>query len=415
MIRVLVIDDEEIYHKMIANALKSQDYDLFFAQNGIQGLEIAKRIKPDAIITDVLMADINGFELARLLRRESEFARTPIIMLTAQTELQDKLKSFEAGADVFLTKPFAPAELLARLNILLKRAEIEKSNLIGNEAIRTPTGSGRFIAVHSLRGGIGSSSLAVNLAVGMAILWRKPAILLDLTMISGQVALMLNSTLKRTWGDIAGYTPDNLDLDALNSIICKHESGLSFIAAPTFPTETETISVDLLAEAIRLLRPNYEYIVADLSHDFDGSTMQALDFSDIILMLISPDMASIRAASAALDTYSKLNYPSEKIKLVLNTTFPKYGLNKATIESALSMPILITLPFTPDLFVQSINNGQPLILDKPSEPISGLIEDFSFHLSIDLDKKSKPENPTEAWMRVYKRFQERRKGEDNRD
>jgi pilus assembly protein CpaE len=407
MTRILVIDDEKLYHKMIASALGSQGYEFVFADDGMQGLEMAKQSSPDAIITDVMMPELNGYEVTRLLRRETQFANIPIIILTAQTELQDKLKSFEAGADVYLTKPFAPAELLARLSVLLRRAEVSEKS--ADEVNGTAIEGGKLIAIHSLRGGTGCSSLAVNLAVELAMLWRKPAILLDLTMMAGQVALMLNSTLKRTWADIARFSPGEIDQDALGSIISKHESGLAFIAAPTFPTEAESISVETLGAAIRLLKMNHEYIVADLSHNFDGLVLETLDLADQILLVVSQDMASIRAASAALDTYNKLNYPLERIKLVINSTFANHGLPRDKIEAALSLQALVNIPFAPDLFVQSINNGQPIVFNKPDVPITGLLEDLAFHLSKDSDRKTRQENPTEAWLRVYKRFKERRK------
>ena len=120
-------------------------------------------------------------------------------------------------------------------------------------------------------------------------------------------------------------------------------------------------------------------------------------------------MASLRAAAAAMDTYSKLKYPPEKIKLVLNATFPKHGLPKDKIESALGIPVMVTIPYTSDAFVEAINYGQPLISSKPDEPIAGLLEDLAFYLSKETHKKSRPEKPTESWKRVYKRYSEKRK------
>jgi pilus assembly protein CpaE len=391
MPRILVIDDEPLYHKMIAHALEAAKYQLDFASSGAEGLQKAKTTKPDLVITDVMMPEMDGYEVTRLLRREPQFAHIPILVLTAQSGLQNKLKSFEAGADDHLTKPFEPVELAARLAALLRRTEISQNRAISEAAHE----DARLIALHTIRGGTGCSSLAVNLGVGLASLWQTPTILLDMTMIAGQVALMLNATLKRTWADIAKYSPAELDMGMLESILGKHESGVHFIAAPTYPTEAETIS--------------YDYIVADLPQNFNSIVVHTLDKADVILLTTAPDVASIRAASLALNTYGKLNYPPEKIKLVLNATFPKHGLPKDKIESALGIPIMVTIPYTPDRFVEAINFGQPLISAKPDEPIGGLLEDLAFFLSRDAHKKSRPENPTETWKRVYKRYSERKK------
>ena len=405
MTRILVIDDEPINHQLVGRALASLQAEIHFAQNGKSGISQAHKLKPDLIITDVMMPDISGYEVTRILRREPEFAGIPVLVLTAQSGLEDKLKSFEVGADDHLTKPFEPAELLVRVTAMLRRAEAMKGY-----QVEAPAGEqARIIAVHSLRGGVGSSSLAVNLGIGLFSLWREPTILLDLTMTAGHVALMLNMTLKRTWADIAQFGVDDLDAELLNSIVGRHESGLHFIAAPTFPSEAQTLRGETLGGALQLIKRQYTYVVADLPHDFSDPAIQALDAADLILMVASPEMGSVRALIAALDTYDKLGYSREKIRLVLNAIFPRSNLTKEKIESAFRMPVVTTIPYVQDLFVDAINSGQPLLLGKSNEPVSGVLEDFAFHLSRDSHRKSKPVNPTETWQRVYKRYQQRKK------
>ena len=405
MTRILVIDDEPINHQLVARALAPLQWEIHFADNGKTGIAQARGVKPDIIITDVMMPDANGYEVTRTLRRDPQFAATPILVLTAQSGLQDKLKSFEAGADDHLTKPFEAAELVGRVQALLRRIEAVKTS-----SMQSSTGEqARIIAVHSLRGGTGCSTLAVNLGVGFASLWREPSILLDLTMTAGQVALMLNMTLKRTWADVAHLSGGELDSDALGSIIGNHESGLHFIAAPTFPAEADTLRGETLGAALNLIKNQYHYVIADLPHDFSDLAIQALDVADVILLVASPDMASIRAVIAALDTYEKLGYEKEKVKLVLSAPFPQSSLTKEKIEAAVRTPALATIPYVKDLFVDAINLGQPLVHEKPNESVSALLEDFAFHLSKEVHKKTKPESPTEAWKRVYQRYQQKKK------
>lgn len=404
MTRILVIDDEPINHQLVSKALASLDCQITFAQDGTSGIAQARTLKPDIIITDVMMPDISGYEVTRQLRRQAQFITTPIIVLTAQSDLQDKLHAFEVGADDYLSKPFEPAELAARVSALIRRAETVPVTTNKQDS----TQLAHTIAIHSLRGGTGCSTLAVNLGLSLSNLWGK-TILLDLTMTAGQVALMLNKNLRRTWADISHFKTGEVDIDSLNSIISVHENGLAYIAAPTFPDEGEALSGDALSFVISLLKEQYQYIIADLPHDFSESALSALDASDIIIHVGTLDMASVRATAAALDAYKKLGYPSEKIKPILNAIFPRSSIAREKIESAMGMDFVVSFPYVPDLVLEAINLGHPLVLDKPQEPISALLEDFAFFISRKEDKKSKPENPTNAWKRVYKRYQSRKK------
>ena len=332
MAQVLIIDDEAIYHTLVTRSLEGFNYFISTAENGKEGLEKARSIKPNLIICDVNMPGITGYEVVRTLRRESEFAKTPILMLTAQSGLQDKLSAFEAGVDEFLTKPFEPAELAARVSVLLRRAEVETLTSPIQVVQTVPRENARMIVVHSLRGGTGCSSIAVNLALGLQDLWNQKTILLDLTMMAGQVALMLNIPLKRTWADIAKYAPDELDSYVVNSIISRYENGMAFIAAPTLPTEADMIKHETLGAALRMIKNQYDYVVVDLPHDFHEFTLQALDITDMILMVATPDMASVRASAAALDTYRKLSFSMKnQIRLVINCIHQKKLKQQSTI------------------------------------------------------------------------------------
>ena len=149
---VLIIDDEAIFHELVTRAFESFNFTISTADSGTKGLALARQVKPDLIICDVMMPDIIGYEVVRSLRREVEFAHTPLMMLTAQTGLQDKLKAFESGADEYLSKPFEPAELAARAAVLMRRHDSLKASLVTAQPVREDA---RMISIHSLRGGSG--------------------------------------------------------------------------------------------------------------------------------------------------------------------------------------------------------------------------------------------------------------------
>ncbi|NOR83850.1 MAG: response regulator receiver protein, partial [Ardenticatenales bacterium] len=142
----------------------------------------------------------------------------------------------------------------------------------------------------------------------------------------------------------------------------------------------------------------------DLPHDFGDVSLQVLDAADVMVLMLAPEMGSVRAASAALTTYGKLGYRDEKIRLVMNWIFERKGLAQSAVEDALRFPISLVLPFAPDTFVSAINLGRPLLLHEPEGQISALIEDFSFGQSRERHRTVPPAAPSPAWQRVNKRL-----------
>ena len=118
---VLIVDDEAAIREMIAVALQIAGYDCLEAENAQTAHALVVDHQPDIILLDWMMPEVSGIELARRLKRETDYADIPIIMLTARSEEDNKIQGLEAGADDYITKPFSPRELIARLKAVLRR------------------------------------------------------------------------------------------------------------------------------------------------------------------------------------------------------------------------------------------------------------------------------------------------------
>lgn len=116
--KILIVDDEPQIVEICKDYLKAAGYETVTANNGQQGVSLARREKPDLIVLDLMMPEMDGLEVTRTIRRESD---VPIIMLTARVEETDKLIGLELGADDYITKPFSPRELVARIRVVLRR------------------------------------------------------------------------------------------------------------------------------------------------------------------------------------------------------------------------------------------------------------------------------------------------------
>jgi pilus assembly protein CpaE len=130
----------------------------------------------------------------------------------------------------------------------------------------------------------------------------------------------------------------------------------------------------------------------------------ALDHADRVLLVLAPELASVRAAVAALDTFTSLGYPEEKVKLVLNWTFQRRGLAQKNIEAALHRPMDLVIPFAPDEFIASLNQGVPLVIGHPDSGVTSLIEDFAFRLSRPKQLPGPGEQMTPMLARVRERL-----------
>jgi pilus assembly protein CpaE len=401
--RVLLIDDEPFYYKLLNKPMKDAGHALEYSKTGKDGLAKVSATKPDVIIVDLRLPDISGHDILERLRRDSEFSNIPVIVITAKNELGDKLKAFELGADDYLIKPFQPEELVARMRILARRGKAMK---IVSEMEKSDEKLTTIVAVHSLRGGVGTSSIAVNLALAFNQIWAKQTLLVDAVLSAGQVSMMLNSKPRYTWEDFVEIELKNIDDDLIKEIVSKTPTGLSFISSPRSPIALDTFSDEFWHLVLGKFAKQYEFIVIDTAHDFADVTIQMLNFASDLVLVLAPEMSSLNAAMSAIDIYDKLGFPPEKIKLLVNSNSPVGGIRQAQIEKVLSHPVDFVLPYEPDEVIRAVNFGEPFLLKNSDLPISTRIEDMAYILTHAVHKNLPPAAPTDAWKRVTNRLGE---------
>jgi pilus assembly protein CpaE len=400
MARVLLIDDEPIYYKMIVHALKPHGYEVEYARTGMDGLKTVPLFNPDVIITDVRLPDLSGYDVVQRLRRDPRFEGIPLIFLTSQADLSNKLKAFEVGADDYLSKPFQPEELVARVGMLVRRGEVLRAARLREGVKDLAT----MLTMHSLRGGVGCTSMAINLAMSLYRLWEKPTLVIDAVLNAGQVALMLNASPIHTLEDLTDIRINDIDTAVIESLVSKHTSGLDFIAAPPYPIAIDSFTDEVWQLVLEELRKMYEFIVIDTAHDFSNATIHMLNMADQVFMVMAPEMASIRSAVCALNIYDKLGLLPEKVLPVINNVVLQSGIRQAQIEKVLKRPVKYIVPNAPQEFVRAINFGEPLVVTIPDSPVTSIIEDLAYVMSKEGLKNIPPAAPTAVWKRVTGRM-----------
>jgi|SRR3990170_1166355 len=394
--RVLLIDDELFYFKLIRNALKEADYDLEYAKSGSEGLVKIPSFDPDMLIVDLKLPEMDGFEILERLRRDPKFSHTPVIVITAKDVLSEKLKAFELGADDYLVKPFQPEELVARMGILARRGRaMQMARKDAKDKIISTV-----LTVHSLRGGLGCSSLVVNLGLAFYKLWGKQTLLVDGVLTAGQVALMLNAKPTTTWETLVGVEPENLDDAVVSEMMRLDKSGVYYIASPRYPIASDTFTNETLQLLMEKLKSSNDFIVVDTSHDFSDMTIQMLSMSSGILVVMAPEMASLRTTMSAIEIYDRLGIPPENVKIVLNNNSSNPAIKQAQLEKVLKRPMDFVLPYEAGEVNRALNFGQPFILENPDLPLCLQLEKMAYSLSDDSYKGIPPAMPSPTWKRV---------------
>ncbi|MBI5686541.1 MAG: response regulator [Verrucomicrobia bacterium] len=393
---ILVADDDTSTLRTLTHALEREGYEVRDAQDGVEALEKVEGHRPDLLILDVVMPQLDGHEVCRRIRRKPEFARMPIIILTANSSQDEKVRFLDAGADDYLTKPFHAPELLARVKVLLRRAG-ERPREGQEQRI-----DGKIIAAYSLRGGVGVSTVAVNMAAGLAQLWGQPTVLVDLAHVAGHGALMFNLAARTSWAEISTVPAEEIEIDMLNKLLQPHTSGAFVLPAPEHTETMSTLKQEQLARVLTLLSQNYHYVVLDLPDDMHGATVAALDAAQEIVAVMAPDMASIATMKAMLEFFDFRHYPRNNVRLVLNHLFKRNDLERKQIEAALSRTFDLEIPFAGEA-VEALNIGAPMVVGAPQLPTSIELENFAFNASKDEHRKQTPEKPSKAWQRVSAR------------
>ena len=396
---ILIIDDNVTDLQETTKAISEGGWMVNTSANWEDAQRQIGKARPSLIVLDVTLPDVDGFEVCRCLRRDPETAHIPILVLTRQNSRDQKIMAFEAGADDHMSKPPEPTELCARIQALLNRSESQ------SERVKATLSESRIISVFSLQGGTGVSTLATNLATHLFRLRNKPTVLVDLVPSAGLSSMMLDLVPQHNWSAMAQVEADTIDEYMVDSLLMPHSSGIQLLPAPRVSNSKQLLTGKKVARILSLLRNRHSYIVLDLPHDLQESTVAALDASDAVLAIMGGDVASLTAQVDVAKAFGLMNYPEERIHFVLNQTHESERLEQKQIETALKHPVEFAIPFTSSA-TQAINIGSPLAISKPGNAVSLALADMAFQLSRDGQSPTSKE-PSDALQQATRRLAHR--------
>ncbi len=376
-IKVLIVDDIPETRDHLSKLLGFEaDIDVVgVAASGAEAISQAVALVPDVVLMDINMPDMDGIAATELLAAKCPTAA--VVMMSVQGEADYLRRSMLAGAREFLVKPFSSDELTASIRQVWIRERDKASRLAAPiaaaaaAAATTASGEpGLVVAVFSPKGGVGRTTIAVNLAVAAASLGEKRVALMDGSFQFGDVGVLLNLNPKNK--SIADLVPelDAGDLESIDTFIMNHSSGVRVLLAPPSPEAAEHVTAAHTKRVIERLRAEHDLVIVDCTSTFNDTTLAILDESDIILTLLSLEITSIKNMRLFLEVAEQLGYGGNKIRLVLNRADSTLGIRVADVEHSIGRKVDYTIVSDGRSVVYALNRGVPFFLSNREAQVS---------------------------------------------
>jgi pilus assembly protein CpaE len=357
--KILCVDDEDPIRKLCTVYLEKRGYRVVAVENGVEALKvIEEKGAPDLVVTDVNMPLMNGLELVKRLREDRRTARTPILVLSAAKQEQDILAGYSHGADDYVGKPIDLAILAAKIETILRQTRPAA------QVVTAPRKRGAVIAFVHGKGGVGTTTLAVNVAAAL-VAEGSAVVLLDLNLQFGNAAMFLDLRPRNTIVDYARMDLARVTDEDFAQLLADHQGGLRVLAAPPSPEEAELVSIAAVQQAIDMARGGRDTVVLDLPAKLDETALAALDLSDVVCVVAAPHLAALRGAADTLATLTRIGVAEERVVVVLDRTTAK-GIDDAGSTKFLKHKIDVVVPYA-EKADAAADLGVPYVLADPND------------------------------------------------
>jgi pilus assembly protein CpaE len=368
--KILVVDDDPNVQRGLEYTLKQEGYDVVIASDGAEAFRLYGAESPDLILLDVLLPKLDGYQVAEKIRAEEAGSRhTPIIMLTAEREVEQKVRGLRAGADDYLIKPFHPAELLARIKSLLAR-------FAPRDVLLSRPPLGRILAFYGAKGGVGTTTIAINAAIALHRELGRKVCLVDGNLQFGDHRVFLDLGLDRK-SIVDVVSAPSIDSDLIKSTVVKHDSGIDLLLAPPSPETAELVHPEHLPQIAEILATMYDYVLIDIDKRLDDINLGVFEAASVIFVVMTADLSCLKNVRLILETVTYLGYPPAKTKLVLNRSNAFTGISVKNAEGALKRAIDHQVVNEYRGAISALNTGAPFMFGKADSALGGSVLQFA--------------------------------------
>lgn len=292
-----------------------------------------------------------------------------VVLIREQIDVAVLTRALQSGI-----REVVPAGLLTELGQACDRSRVLSRTVAAVGAEDAPH-EGQVITVFSAKGGCGKTTLAVNLACALAEAGAGSVCLVDLDLAFGDVAINLQLDPTHTIVDAVPMS-GRMDETGARSLLTPYRPGLDVLLAPVTPGDAERVPPALVTELIAVLRGMVDYVVIDTPSQFSEHVLNAMDASQQLVLLTTPDVPALKNLRLTLDMLDLLSYPRDTRSVVLNRSDSKVGLTADDIERVVRGPVAAHVPSSREVPI-SINRGTPIVVGSPGHPVSSAIMRFA--------------------------------------
>jgi pilus assembly protein CpaE len=351
----------------------SPDNDSLIKVLGRQGRSLTRIEDPEklasvgndhnVIVIESVLPPKTVADVCRELRANPDLAEVPVLAVSATDEVEERIRLLEAGADDVMIRPIDERELDARVEALdLRHRRSKELRPAGPSTVVAPTRrpGRRLIAVYSPKGGVGTTTVAVNLALAISAREPERVALVDLTPMGGQVATQLDLRPKLTVAELVRDSQGTITSDVLRSTyLTRDERGISVLAGSAAPTAQPLMSGGEASRILEAVIAALPTVVVDLGSHLDERVMAAIDAADDLVVVVTPDFPALKSVHQFFEFLGESGKATEPT-IVVNETYALQTHTPADVENALARRVTIRLPYDPLLYLRAVNQGTPV-------------------------------------------------------